>query len=149
MSILIAALSLQREQSLLLKYAINSIRQVYMTFDYDESCAKAVCLGYEEVDDPNAFGGKFFIKDGKIWIHKDALVKAFPVSSIRELEEYGYNVEDYYEYAPLSLKETERLVGRKEMLNIFGDGVADDDGLIYIADGVYMTEDGDLIDTKS
>lgn len=37
--------------------------------DYQTSVKFALYLGYKEVQDPQAFQGRYFIKDGKKWIH--------------------------------------------------------------------------------
>ena len=65
---------------------------------YTNSEKLALSKGFEEVLDENAFNGRYFIKDGKIWIHDiDALQDKLDVYDEYELEELGYDVDTYYE----------------------------------------------------
>lgn len=117
--------------------------------DYTESCEKAFILGYKPVPDPNAYMGVSYQRDDVKFIHfKDRLKTRLDVETDEELEALGYNVDEYNEYDGLSNADLLTELSRKELREIFGDGVANEMGLIYLADGVYMTEDGELIDTK-
>lgn len=116
---------------------------------YRESCEKAILLDYQAIKDPNAYLGISFVKDDKKWIHDiEALAVSLGVSTEESLEKLGYNCKDYWTYRNLSVSQIVDMIYREEMLEIFGGGVFDEFGMTYISDGVYMTEDGDLIDKK-
>ena len=57
----------------------------------------------------------------------------------------NYNVEDYYKYRKLTFEQTTTLTCQEEM---FDDCPFDESGMAYLSDGVYMTENGDIIDMK-
>ncbi|QPB43608.1 hypothetical protein [Rodentibacter haemolyticus] len=115
---------------------------------YQESIEKALILGYEPTEDPRAFAdGYVYKKDGVIWIITTPEQLAIKLKvSIEELEKLGYSLDDYYEYQYLSPLETIRAAGRKEMLDIFSGLPTDAEGLVYLSDGMYMTEEGDIIE---
>ena len=65
--------------------------------NFNRSELLAIKNGFEVVFDENAYNGRYFIKDGKKWIHNiDALKRQFGTSSDSEVEEKGYDVEAYY-----------------------------------------------------
>ena len=50
------------------------------------------------VYDEDAYNGRYFIKDGKKWIHNiEALKRQLRVNCDSELLEYDYDVVSYYE----------------------------------------------------
>lgn len=64
---------------------------------FNRSEQLAVKNGFEVVYDKDAYNGRYFIKDGKKWIHNiDALKRQLGTSSDSEVEEKGYDVEAYY-----------------------------------------------------
>lgn len=125
-----------------------------MAFNYKESCEKAIALGYKPHKNTNAYSGIVFVKDDLKWIHSiDDLKRELGVTTDEQLIELGYNVSDYYEYAGLSLNETLARACQNELKEIFdefSDAAVFIDGCsaAYLCDGVYITEDGELIDTK-
>lgn len=55
--------------------------------------------GFSAVECKNAFGGSYFIKNGKKWIHDlGALKRSLGVTSDDELEDLGYDVTAYFRY---------------------------------------------------
>lgn len=60
---------------------------------------RAIDLGYEPIEDPEAFGGEVFIKNGFKWIHNISFLKQrLTVQTDEELENLGYHVDDYYNH---------------------------------------------------
>lgn len=60
---------------------------------------RAIELGYEPHEDPDAFGGEIFIKNGFKWIHDITLLKqSLSIQTDEELESFGYHVDDYYKH---------------------------------------------------
>lgn len=81
-------------------YNYNEISQFLQNIknsDFNRSELLAIKNGFEVVFDENAYNGRYFIKDGKKWIHNiDALKRQFGTSSDSEVEEKGYDVVAYY-----------------------------------------------------
>lgn len=70
-----------------------------MKMDYHKNVELALSLGFEEVCDEKAYRGKYYIKDGLIWIHDiEALKTSLNINKDRELEHLNYDVESYYKY---------------------------------------------------
>lgn len=70
-----------------------------MKMDYHKNVELALSLGFEEVCDEKAYRGKYYIKDGLIWIHDiEALKTSLNINEDRELERLNYDVESYYIY---------------------------------------------------
>ena len=66
--------------------------------DFNRSELLAIKNGFDVVFDEDAYNGRYFIKDGKKWIHNiDALKRQINVSCDDALEDKGYNVEAYYD----------------------------------------------------
>lgn len=76
---------------------------------YTASELKAISLGYVEEQDDRAYNGRYFIKDGKKWIHnigalRNTLIQNYiryiddEELSAAEPEGFGYDVEAYYLY---------------------------------------------------
>ncbi len=88
---------------------------------YDESEILAISLGFQEIIDDKAYKGRYFIKDGKKWIHNIEALRNFLGKSYyryicdEELRDFfGYDVDGYYQYnATSSIKEYN---GFKEIL---------------------------------
>lgn len=125
-----------------------------MLFNYKESCEKAQALGYESVEDVKAFLGTVYVKDSLKWIHCiEALRRELGVTTDQLLEELGYNINDYYEYRNVPLDEVQVVACRRELQDMFdclSDAAVfiDGDSVTYLCDGLYITEDGELIDKK-
>lgn len=85
-----------------------------MKMDYLKNIELAISLGFEEVSDANAYNGRYYIKNGIIWIHNiEALKHKLGASSDQELAELGYDIDSYYKYVDFSNdmadKEIERI----------------------------------------
>ena len=82
-------------------YNYNEISQLLQNIknsDFNRSELLAIKNGFEVVFDEDAYNGRYFIKDGKKWIHNiDALKRQLRVNSDSELSEYDYDVVAYYE----------------------------------------------------
>ena len=77
--------------------------------DYTESELLALSLGFVEVPDEKAFRGRYFIKNGKKWIHNLGKLRAVLTNNYGHYvtdeklsapapEGFGYDVESYYAY---------------------------------------------------
>ncbi|QKJ26130.1 hypothetical protein ACBT_0145 [Aliarcobacter cibarius] len=82
-------------------YNYNEISQFLQNIknsDFNRSELLAIKNGFEVVFDEDAYNGRYFIKDGKKWIHNiEALKRQLRVNSDSELSEYDYDVVAYYE----------------------------------------------------
>lgn len=117
--------------------------------DYQQSCEKAKLLGYEAISDPMAYRGVSFQKDGQKYILSKSHLKAkLGVTKDEQLEFLSYNVDEYNEFKDVPNAEIPRILTRKELLAIFEDCNVNEMGLRYLSDSIYLTEEGDLIDTK-
>jgi hypothetical protein len=73
---------------------------------YKLSVAKAISLGYEPKEDPNAWGGKCYQKKvgNKVvkWIlfHPDYLLEKLNLTQESQLVKLGYSIEDFYNHHP-------------------------------------------------
>jgi hypothetical protein len=77
---------------------ISKLLQNIKNPDFNRSEQLAVKNGFEVVYDKDAYNGRYFIKDGKKWIHNiDALKRQLRKDSDSELSEYDYDVVAYYE----------------------------------------------------
>lgn len=123
--------------------------------NYEESCQKALTLDYQAIEDLKAYLGVVFVKDNLKWVHNiEALRRELGVTTDELLTELGYNVSDYYEYKNVPLDEVLVVACKNELKEIFyqlggADVFIDGCSATYLCDGVYITEDGELIDTKS
>ena len=81
-------------------YNYNEISQFLQNIknsDFNRSELLAIKNGFEVVFDENAYNGRYFIKDGKKWIHNiEALKRQLRINSDAELSEYDYDVSAYY-----------------------------------------------------
>ena len=82
-------------------YNYNEISQFLQNIknsDFYRSELLAIKNGFEVVYDEDAYNGRYFIKDGKKWIHNiEALKRQLRVNCDSELLEYDYDVVSYYE----------------------------------------------------
>lgn len=108
--------------------------------DYKTSVELALHLGYEEVSDPHAFKGCYFIKDGKKWIHDiEALMGHLGVIQFSDLEKLGYGLNNYHSY-----KNHSNEMARQEMQSIYEDITHCDGEATYLSDGMWLLPDGTL-----
>ncbi|QOY53320.1 hypothetical protein [Candidatus Sulfurimonas baltica] len=108
--------------------------------DYKKSVELALSLGYEEVSDENAYKGKYFIKHEKIWIHNiEALKLKLKVTSNEELDNLGYDVENYHRYK----KHTNKMADN-EMKNLYANITHLDGEATYLYDGMWLLPDGTM-----
>lgn len=113
-----------------------------MKMDYAKNVELAIALGFEEIIDPKAYKGKYYIKDEKIWIHDiEALKLKMRVNFDSDLEPQ-YDVESYYKY----LHHTNEMVNNaiNEMKHLYNALSEDDEEPVYLCDGVYLFPDGSL-----
>ena len=72
-------------------------QQLEKHLNFNASEKLALKHGFEMVIDENAYNGRYFIQDGKKWIHNiDALKRQLRIDSDAELSEYDYDVSAYY-----------------------------------------------------
>ena len=65
--------------------------------NYDNDVELAISSGFARVDDPSAYKGCYYVKNGKKWIHNiEALKKILEVSTDEGLVLLDYDVESYY-----------------------------------------------------
>lgn len=108
--------------------------------DYQTSVELALHLGYDEVQDPQAFKGRYFIKDGKKWIHDiEALMHHLGISQYSELEDLGYDLDNYHSYKDFSNE-----MAKQEMQSIYQDITHEDGEATYLSDGMWLHPDGTL-----
>jgi cytoplasmic protein len=90
---------------------MNSLLEVIMHTDFATSEFKALALGYHKVSDARAYGGVYYIKDGKRWIFNlPALARVLGVSSPQDFATAGYAIEDFLLYGALSIPDFMRLL---------------------------------------
>lgn len=120
---------------------------IYVPEWLELSKQRAIENGYEPFEDPEAYGGEVFVKNDQKWIHSISRLKhKLGVASDSELEALGYSVVDYNRYnsdeKEFSRKVIMSSLANEEMLAIFGDCGADENGDVYLSDGIYMDKDG-------
>ena len=124
---------------------------IYVPEWLELSKKRAMENGYEPFEDPDAYGGEVFVKDDRKWIHSIGRLKhKLGVVTDSELDALGYSVADYNLFnsdeKEFSLKVALGTVSAEcELLEIFGDPSDYPDGLIYLSDGMYMDEDGNIV----
>lgn len=108
--------------------------------NYQTSVELALHLGYEEVQDPQAFKGRYFIKDEKKWIHDiEALMRHLSVNQYSDLENLGYDLNNYHSYKDFSNE-----IARQEMQSIYQEITHEEGGATYLSDGMWLHPDGTL-----
>ncbi len=111
-----------------------------MKMDYAKSVELALSLGYKEILDENAYKGKYFIKNEKIWIHNiEALKEKLQVNSNEELIELGYDVDNYHAY-----KNHTNKMADDEMRNLYANITHLDGEATYLNDGMWLLPDGTM-----
>ncbi len=129
-------------EDLRLKDAASNIK-VTTKKSYTPSERSALKKGFLEITDPNAYNGRYFIKNEKIWIHDIGALKArLGVSTDQAVRDHGYDVETYYSenaYTKKSLQpKSLRMCDTKD-----GDGHCSYslDDMVYMSDGMYIHKD--------
>lgn len=73
----------------------TQIERTQASFNISEQLA--LNNGFEMILDDDAYNGRYFIRDGKKWIHNiSALKKQLRTYDNRVLEQHGYDVEAYF-----------------------------------------------------
>ena len=81
-------------------YGLDAYEPRVSTVNYNRSEKKALANGFEEVADDNAYNGRYFVKDGLLWIHNiSALKSRLHITSNERLFSMGYDVEAYFNAA--------------------------------------------------
>jgi hypothetical protein len=108
--------------------------------DYQTSVKLALHLGYEAIQDSQAFRGQYFIKNGKKWIHDvAALMQHLGVFQFSELASLGYDLDNYHSYKDFSNE-----MARQEMQHIYNEITHADGEATYLSDGMWLLPDGTL-----
>lgn len=102
--------------------------------------------GYEAVMSVDAFNNHVYIKDDMKWIHEITLLKLkLNIKKDEDLSELGYSVNDFYRYNTDNFPQYAKEMVAIELLEIFNDDFREyPDNKIYIGDGIYMDENGNL-----
>ncbi|MDD3834377.1 MAG: hypothetical protein PHS42_02785 [Sulfurimonas sp.] len=76
----------------------NSAKQFDQKFNFNKSEQLALNNGFKVVLDASAYNGRYFIKDGRKWIHNiSALKRQFCITDNSKLEQMGYHIDAYFE----------------------------------------------------
>lgn len=76
----------------------NPAKQFDQELKFNRSEYLALKNGFQVVLDENAYNGRYFIKDGKKWIHNiSALKSQLRMHDDHEVEKMGYDVAAYYQ----------------------------------------------------
>ena len=107
---------------------------------YNHSEKIALKLGFIEIEDIDAFNGRYFVKDNKIWIHNiEALKSKLCIYDEEELKSIGYDVETYYSHE--NEFKSQKKVPKKLRMYDEKEKTGMDCGLenmVYMSDGVYI-----------
>jgi len=72
-------------------------QQLKQHINYNRSEQLALNNGFEEVSDEKAYNGRYFIKDGRKWIHNiSGLKRQLGICDNSKLEELDYDVNMYF-----------------------------------------------------
>ena len=98
----------------------------------------ALAHGFVEISDFNAYNGRYFIKNDKIWIHDIGVLKSkLGVILDIELVSHGYDVETYYMVYPhtkISRNNNVKLHSPRTYIGGY------EENMVYLSDGVYIRE---------
>lgn len=102
---------------------------------------KAVDYGFKKVEDPSAYGGCYFIKNGLKWIFDiAALMSRLGYNTEEQLVQRGYDVKTYYHVNPVkSLRTTPSYDNSNN--DIYQD-IHGDNSDMYLCDGMWVTSSG-------
>lgn len=121
---------------------------VYIKLQWLKSSIRcALENGYIAIANEDAFSGAVYIKNGIKWIHEIELLKLkLEIVNDVDLVGLGYNVGDFYKYNTNNFPKYAKEIVRQELLDIFMEDFLDyPDRKIYLGDGIYMDENGDLL----
>lgn len=119
----------------------NSLKDIVKK-TYSPSEKQALKQGFEEVEDAEAYNGRYFVKNGKIWIHNiEGLKHRLEVYDEEQLRSLNYDVDTYYELHDevITKKHVKglRMYDEKERTGTdYGF-----DNMVYMSDGVYIHKD--------
>ncbi len=129
-------------EDLRLNDSVNNTR-VTTKKNYTPSERSALKKGFLEVTDFNAYNGRYFIKDQKIWIHDIGALKArLGVLTDQEVRSHGYDVDTYY-----SMNKNTNKQNRARPLRMCDTKDRNDqchynlDDMVYMSDGMYIHKD--------
>lgn len=108
----------------------------------------ALQLGYERVPDPDAYMGAYYIKDGLKWIFNIVgLKKTLNVGSDEDLKAQDYDVAAYYDVKKNWSKYCDMITG-SDLTPLYDDlcVTGEPDELVYMADGMWLNSNGDLVE---
>lgn len=122
-----------KKQSVVLPVADNLSKK-----PYNASEQEAIKKGFEEVEDSEAYNGRYFIKDGLIWIHNiEALKSKLGIHNEDKLRYMNYDVDTYYDN-----NYTMKTISKKLRIHDDKDGSSncafDPENMVYLSDGVYI-----------
>lgn len=105
---------------------------------YNASEQEAIKKGFEEVQDSEAYNGRYFIKDGLIWIHNiEALKSKLSIYNEDELRYMKYDVDTYYGHNS-SKRTTLKKLRMYDDKDGAGNCAFDFENMVYLSDGVYI-----------
>ena len=105
---------------------------------YNASENEAISKGYEEVEDNEAFNGRYFIKDGLIWIHNiEALKLKLKIYDEDVLRSKKYDVDAYYGHNSSKSTPSKKLRIYDDKDGV-GNNSFDQENMVYLSDGVYI-----------
>ncbi|HGG9109387.1 TPA: hypothetical protein ACJJYX_004276 [Enterobacter cloacae] len=119
-----------------------------IVFSVPEQIQIALALGYERVPDEEAYTSAYYVKNGMKWIFNIVgLKKTLNVSSDDELKQQDYDVETYYEVRR-NYNKYKDMISDNDLSTLYEDlRVTDDpDEYVYLADGMWMNGNGDLVE---
>lgn len=65
--------------------------------NYNSSEQEAYDRGFRAIDEKEAYNGRYFVRDGLIWIHNiDALMQKLSIHDEDELRDLDYDLDEYY-----------------------------------------------------
>lgn len=110
--------------------------------NYTSSELAALSKGFQEVQDSEAYNGRYFVKDGLIWIHNLTALKAkLGIFDENELRRLKYDIDTYH----CKSQKTKPRIKTKRM-RIYdeksGKGIGfGRENMVYMHDGMYMHKD--------
>lgn len=109
---------------------------------YNSSEKEALSKGFEEVEDDEAYNGRYFIKDGLIWIHNiEALKSKLGIYNEDELKYMKYDVDTYYQQNLTTSTKGKSKLRLHDDKDGSGNSAFDVENMVYLSDGVYIHKD--------
>ncbi len=111
--------------------------------NYTPSEKLALKKGFSEVTDPNAYNGRYFIKNEKIWIHDIGALKVrLGILTDQEVRSHGYDVDTYNTTNKYNNKHSKprpvRMCDTKDGNDQCHYSLND---MVYMSDGMYIHKD--------